>query len=543
VPTQSPAHDTPTFMAQRIPFEVCGLNQNDRVFLNIEKDALRLNAGVVLQIEGVRHLRDAYANITGVSTNGSSSQLLVDSSLDQDLVLRSAGPRITINVEGSDNCSFQLRYRILAVGKLKNISSEDLCGVPQGCNYSASTGMLTFPYVPVREPFTHCVTARPTETVQYELRPDAIGLFGDDTLDVTVGTAARHNFSSKQTPQHRVLLSGGTGEPLCLRYSGNDTRSDFYVLFRKIVHKTVRVQDPEKDIEQGYERNTLVTWLFENGANNSQLNLVVRGASLNALQGDFLIIGSGDALQPLEGSPAAVLTSSVAPGTHLNFQVNGSDAYVVLFMGDRRDRQDKEDPVTPASRSLYMEWSRTGIRAEKSPGPSKDEAEKSELLWREALLLCVDVDSDAESVWEETKKVIRKNFANAANDYVKKRANPPDQKIEPHQVRLPDTSVVQSNSSWGFRVRLLVSVVHLEDPDRALLSSGELRTVFGNITNHLGRAKFSLSDDRSFWLTDRCKEAGDSVWWYLFAALSLAGWIAVFLVVWRCRSLYKHRKT
>ncbi|KAG0422305.1 hypothetical protein HPB47_001851, partial [Ixodes persulcatus] len=190
----------------------------------------------------------------------------------------------------------------------------------------------------------------------------------------------------------------------------------------------------------------------------------------------------------------------------------------------------------------------------------------------------------------------------------------------PHQVRLPDVSVVQGNNSWSFRVRVLVSVVDSEDPERALLNNQDLRAIFGTITNGLGHVRLNSSAAHSFWertketkkdpksvevvarsrmrlerrdkakrdigrdvpsmlghasgkgskavgstdaprasgetgvapkrtgaaifsprsfqLTDQCKEAGGSVWWYLYAALSLAVSVALFLLIWRWRSLH-----
>ncbi|EEC07121.1 hypothetical protein IscW_ISCW005655 [Ixodes scapularis] len=98
-----------------------------------------------------------------------------------------------------------------------------------------------------------------------------------------------------------------------------------------------------------------------------------------------------DASELLESSRAAVLTRSVDPGTQLQFRVNGPDAYVILFMGDR---PGKEGPRATENKSLYLEWSRTDIGGEqKEPRPLNNISEKSKSVWKEAVLLCVDVVS------------------------------------------------------------------------------------------------------------------------------------------------------
>ncbi|XP_040070657.2 uncharacterized protein LOC8043048 isoform X1 [Ixodes scapularis] len=417
-----------------------------------------------------------------------------------------------------------------------DIASQELCDISQECNSTMSSGVLTPPSSPNSKPSSHCVTARPDESVQFELRPDAVALLANDTLVVRAGDRTLRELSSEEALERLEVLSGDPGERLCLEYTGSDPKSFFHVPFRKIARKTIRVQDPKQDIQQDYEPNTLVTWLFENTANNSLLHLVVRGARLEALQGEFLIIGSGDASELLESSRAAVLTRSVDPGTQLQFRVNGPDAYVILFMGDR---PGKEGPRATEDKSLYLEWSRTDIGGEqKEPRPLNNISEKSKSLWKEAVLLCVDVHSTDDSVWKATKAAIQQTFAEAANNYVKHLPNVPDQKIEPHQVRLPDVSVVQGNNSWSFRVRVLVSVTSSEDPESALLNNQDLQAVFGTITNGLGHVRLNSSAAHSFWLTDQCKEAGDSVWWYLFAALSLAVSVALFLLIWRWRTLH-----
>lgn len=529
-----------TSVTAEFPFAVSGANQNDRVFISIVNGSIRLHNGDVLRIEGVRPLHEADANIAGLFTSGSPPELQLNSSLGQDLVLRSVGPGITVDVEECNNCSFELHYRILAVGSIPN---EELCGVSGGCNYSTSSGMLTFPYVPFLGSFTHCVKAGPSETVQLELRSDAVGLFSSDTLVVRAGGKTLGKHSSNQTPGRRDMLFGNKGEDLCLEYNGSDSRSFFYVLFRKVAQKTITISVRDsgegQDIQQEYERNTLVTWLFENAdnANGSLLHLVVRGASLDAIQGEFLIIGSGKVSQPLRGSPAAVLTSSVAPRTHLKFDVNGSDAYVVLFMGDRQG--EKQDSA--GIKSLYMEWSRTDTGQKKQS--LEHQAEKSKSVWKEALLVCVDVHSTAASTWKETKAAIQETFADAANHYVQKRPNSPDQKIEPHQVLLPDMSVVQSNNSWSYRIRVLVSIVKSEEPDKVLLPNRDLKAVFRNITNNFGHVRVTSSSGNSFSLTDHCQEAGNSLGWFLFAALTLAISAALFLFIWRWGSLHYHRGT
>ncbi|EEC08563.1 hypothetical protein IscW_ISCW006252 [Ixodes scapularis] len=97
-----------------------------------------------------------------------------------------------------------------------------------------SSGVLTSPSPPISKPSSHCVTARPEESVQFELRPDAVALLANDTLVVRAGDRTLRELSSEEALERLEVLSGDPGERLCLEYTGSDPKSFFHVPFRKI---------------------------------------------------------------------------------------------------------------------------------------------------------------------------------------------------------------------------------------------------------------------------------------------------------------------
>lgn len=453
---------------------ISGSSKNDRVFLNVRLSNLYLTGNDSIIIDGAETIESVDEVEDG---SGKRSSLVLKNGTASDVDIRSSGPHLTVRFVGTQNSSFVLPYTILAVG---DMDSAKLCNDSKGCTYDSPSGMLTFPYVPVSKSFVHCVLATPSETIYLDVKD--IRMSNHDTLITTDSGGENATYSKSNASE----LNGKTlvihGNQACVEYNGDDRASYFYILFRKIKRKVVHVAAPG-DIVQGYERNTIVAWFFENveNLNRSALHFAIRGANLNASLGEFLMVGSGNSSQALRSSPAAVLTRNVEPGKRIDFTLNGTNGYVLLFMGDRQDQAPTTTGRFPEV--LYLEWNQTGSKVPITKPAS--------VTSKAALFLCVDVAQTNDSLWNATKNRIQEEFAKAANNYLSERGREwyrPERQIEPSNVMLPDQNVLQGYFSWGSRVRVLVSI---ERPDKAghFFERPQLLAIYSRMTDKTGRVK------------------------------------------------------